>query len=117
LRFSALFLLAFVCCESFQHLQSLVLWGYGKKRIIAFGFSTIGIFSVYRLPNQALKLTEWAWEQFNIALKSFALKEYIRHGTHFVFSNIKIYHRGSLAPVRYTATKSLGCHSFRVKLF
>jgi hypothetical protein len=57
-RFSGYFLLAFVCCESFQHLQSLVLWGFGKKGIIAFGFSATVKFSVYRLPNQALKLTE-----------------------------------------------------------
>jgi hypothetical protein len=57
-HFSILFLFASVCCESFQHLQSLVLWGYGKKRIIAFGFSATVKFSVYRLPNQALKLTE-----------------------------------------------------------
>jgi hypothetical protein len=68
-RFSNLFLLAFVCCESFQHLQSLVLWGYGNKRIVAFGFIATVKFNVYRLPNQALKLTEWALVLFNIAHK------------------------------------------------
>ena len=47
--------------ERFQHLPTFVLWGYGKKRIIAFGFSATVKFSVYRLPNQALKLTKWAW--------------------------------------------------------
>jgi hypothetical protein len=57
----SLFLFAFVCSESLQHLQSLVLWSYGKKRIIAFGFSAFGKLSVHRLPNQALKLTKWAW--------------------------------------------------------
>jgi hypothetical protein len=41
-RFSSLFLLAFVGCESFQHLPTFVLWGFGKKRIIAMGFSAIG---------------------------------------------------------------------------
>jgi hypothetical protein len=56
-RFSSLFLFASVFCESFQHLQSLILLGYGKKRIIAFWFSAIGKLSVHRLPNQALKLT------------------------------------------------------------
>jgi hypothetical protein len=35
--------------------------GYGNKRIIAFGFSATVKFNVYRLPNQALKPTEWAW--------------------------------------------------------
>jgi hypothetical protein len=57
-RYFDLFLFASVCCESFQHLQSLVLWGYGKKRLIAFGFSATVKLNVYRLPNQALKLTE-----------------------------------------------------------
>jgi hypothetical protein len=69
-HFSGLFLFAFVCCESIRHLQTLVLWGYGNKRIIAFGFSATVMFSVYRLPNQALKLTEWAWEQFSLRVKS-----------------------------------------------
>jgi hypothetical protein len=57
-RFSGLFLFAFVFCESFQHLPTFVLCGFGKKRFIAFGFSATVKFSVYRLPNQALKLTE-----------------------------------------------------------
>jgi len=56
--FSSLFLLAFVGCERFQHLDTFILLGYGKKRIIAFGLSATVKFSVYRLPNQALKPTE-----------------------------------------------------------
>jgi hypothetical protein len=60
-RLSGLFLLAFICCESFQHLPTLVLLSYGNKRIVAVWFSAIGNFSVHRLPNQALKPTEWAW--------------------------------------------------------
>jgi hypothetical protein len=57
-RLSSLFLLASVVCERIQHLPTFVLWGYRKKRIIAMGFSAVGKFSVIRLPNQALKLTE-----------------------------------------------------------
>ena len=70
---SILFLLAFVVCESFQHLHTLVLCGYGSKRIIAFGFSGTVKFSVNRLPNQALKPTEWAWEQFSLCVKFLVL--------------------------------------------
>jgi len=53
-----------VGCERFQHLPTLVLWDYGNKRIIAFGFSAIGKLSVHRLPNQALKLTKWRGAKF-----------------------------------------------------
>jgi hypothetical protein len=66
---SILFLLAFVVCERFQHLSTLVLTCYVIKRIIAFGFSAIGKLSVHRLPNQALKLTELAYEQFTLRVK------------------------------------------------
>jgi hypothetical protein len=42
--------------------------------------------------NQALKLTVLAWEQFNIALRGFVLKENIRLVTQFVLCKIKVGH-------------------------
>jgi len=44
--------------RKYSAFTSFGFMGYGKKRIIAFGFSATVKFSVYRLPNQALKLTE-----------------------------------------------------------
>jgi hypothetical protein len=56
--------------RKFSAFTNFGFMGYGNKRIIAFGFSAIGKLSVHRLPNQALKLTEWAWEQFSLRVKS-----------------------------------------------
>jgi hypothetical protein len=87
------------------------------KRIIAMGFRQVVRFAFHRLPNQALKPTEWAWEQFSLRIKFWMLNNLFISVNLVCFVNYENIQRRSLAPVRYTATKSLGCYSFPVKLF
>ena len=89
MRFSGLFLFAFDCCESIQHLQTLVLWVMVIKELSHLGFQQLSSLTFIGCLTRRSSRRNGRGAKF-MASKGFVLKKNILQITLFVRCNVKV---------------------------
>ena len=99
MRFSGLFLFAFVCCESIQHLQTLVLWVMVIKELSHLGFQQLSSLTFIGYLTRRSSRRNELGAKFMASI-GFVFNNKLFRMNLFRFVYIENIQRGSLAPVR-----------------